>query len=50
MQTIIKARIYLARVVLFTTLTCIGLATAQEPMPFHGVIQGEETAALNADA
>lgn len=50
MQTSMKDRIYLAQIVMFVTLTCVSLVAAQEPMPFHGTIQGEETAALNVDA
>jgi hypothetical protein len=49
MKTIMKTRIYLALVALFVTLTLVGPAAAQKPMPFHGSIQGEETATFNAD-
>jgi hypothetical protein len=49
MKTIMKTRIYLALVAMFVTLTLGGPAAAQKPMPFHGSIQGEETATFNAD-
>ena len=49
MRTIMKTRIYLALVAMFVTLTLVGPAAAQKQMPFHGSIQGEETATFNAD-
>ena len=49
MKTIMQTRVSLTLVAMFVTLTLIGPAAAQKPMPFHGSIQGEETAAFNAD-
>ena len=52
MQTIMKPRISLARVAMFATLATlalVGSAAAQQPLPFHGAIQGEETATFNTD-
>jgi hypothetical protein len=49
MKTIMKTRIYLALVAMFVTLMLVGPAAAQKQMPFHGSIQGEETATFNAD-
>jgi hypothetical protein len=49
MKTIMKTRIYLALGAMFVTLTLVGPATAQKLLPFHGAIQGEETAAFNTD-
>ena len=49
MRAIMKTRIYLVLAAMFVTLTLVGSAAAQEQMPFHGAIQGEETATFNAD-
>jgi hypothetical protein len=49
MKTLMKTRVYLALAAVFVTLTLVGPAAAQKPMHFHGSIQGEETAAFNAD-
>lgn len=47
-RTIMNARIALLTTMLVTVML-VGSASAQKPMPFHGSIQGEETAAFNAD-
>jgi hypothetical protein len=49
MKTLMNTHICLALVATFVTLTLVGPAAAQQPMPFLGSIQGEETAAFNAD-
>jgi hypothetical protein len=49
MKSIMKTRISLALGAMFVTLTLVGPAAAQKLLPFHGSIQGEETAAFNAD-
>jgi hypothetical protein len=49
MKTIMKTRVSPTLVAIFVTVALIGSAAAQKPMPFHGSIQGEETAAFNAD-
>src|SRR5262245_16697840 len=49
MKTLMNPHICLALVATLVTLTLVGPAAAQKLMPFHGSIQGEETAVFNED-